>query len=195
MTLWEGKEMRTEASRPGWARRLWRPGLIAPILAAALMLAGAGAAQDAGDEAVTASNASQSIEITADTLEVRQSENVAVFEGSVNAVQGELVLNADMLTVYYREDQGGQGNLGVSRIDAEGNVIISSPDETAQGHRGTYDVESGRIDLAGGVILSRGNNIVEGETLTMDLESGVSRVSSGGNARVQGLFVPDDEDE
>jgi lipopolysaccharide export system protein LptA len=165
------------------------------VLAAALMLASAAAAQDADDEASTAGNASRAIEITADTLEVRQSENVAVFEGSVNAVQGELVLNADMLTVYYREDQGGQGNLGVSRIDAEGNVIISSPDETAQGQRGTYDVESGRIDLAGGVILSRGNNIVEGETLTMDLESGVSRVSSGGSERVQGLFVPEDEDE
>ena len=126
---------------------------------------------------------------------MRQSENVAVFEGSVHAVQGEMVLNADMLTVYYREVAGGQGNLGVSRIDAEGNVVISSPDETAQGQRGTYDVESGRIDLTGGVILSQGNNIVEGEVLTMDLETGVSRVSSGASGRVQGLFVPEDEEE
>ena len=194
MTLWGGKAMRTKASRPGRRPHPWRLGLIAPVLVAALALAGAGTAQDADGGGVTAGNASQAIEITADTLEVRQSENVAVFEGSVNAVQGELVLNADMLTVYYREDQGGQGNLGVSRIDAEGNVVISSPDETAQGQSGTYDVEGGRIDLAGGVILSRGNNIVEGETLTMDLESGVSRVS-GGSTRVQGLFVPDEEEE
>ena len=187
--------MRIGASSPGAARRPWRLGLLAPALVAALVLASAGAAQDADDGAAAASNTSQAIEITADTLEVRQSENVAIFEGSVNAVQGEMVLNADMLTVYYRESEGGQGNLGVSRIDAEGNVIISSPDETAQGKSGTYDVESGRIDLAGGVILSRGNNIVEGETLTMDLESGVSRVSSGASTRVQGLFVPDEEDE
>ena len=76
------------------------------------MLAGAGTAQEADDGGVTAGNASQAIEITADTLEVRQSERVAVFEGSVNAVQGELVLNADILTVYYRESEGGQGNLG-----------------------------------------------------------------------------------
>ena len=194
MTLWGGKAMRTKASRPEQARRPWRLGLIAPVLMAALMLAGTGTAQDADDGGITAGNASQAIEITADTLEVRQSENVAVFEGSVNAVQGELVLNADMLTVYYQEGGDAQGNLGVSRIDAEGNVVISSPDETAQGTRGTYDVEGGRIDLAGGVILSRGNNIIQGETLTMDLESGVSRVS-GGSTRVQGLFVPDEEDE
>ena len=44
------------------------------------------------------------------------------------------------------------------------------------------------------MILSRGNNIVQGETLTMDLESGVSRVS-GGSTRVQGLFVPEEEEE
>ena len=194
MTLWWGKAMRAKASRPVQTRHPWRLGLIAPVFMAALMLAGAGTAQDADDSGVTAGNASQAIEITADTLEVRQTENVAVFEGSVNAVQGELVLNADMLTVYYQEGGDAQGNLGVSRIDAEGNVVISSPDETAQGSRGTYDVEGGRIDLAGGVILSRGNNIIQGETLTMDLESGVSRVS-GGSTRVQGLFVPDEEDE
>ena len=194
MMLWGDKAMRTGASLRERAPRPWRLGLIAPVLAVGLILAGAGAAQDADDGAVAASNTSQAIEITADTLEVRQSENVAIFEGSVNAVQGELVLNADTLTVYYRESEGGQGNLGVARIDAEGNVVVSSPDETAQGERGVYDVENGRIDLAGGVVLNRGNNIVRGEMLTMDLESGVSRVS-GGSTRVQGLFVPDEEDE
>ena len=125
----------------------------------------------------------QAIEITADTLEVRQSENVAIFEGDVKAVQGEMVLNANMLTVYYRDVEGGQGNLGVARIDAQGNVVVSSPDETAQGQSGVYDVENGRIDLAGGVVLNRGNNIVRGEMLTMDLESGVSRVSGRQHAR------------
>ena len=194
MTLWGSKAMKAGASRRGWAWRPRRLALLAPAIVAALILASAGAAQDADDAAGGTNDASQAIEITADTLEVRQSENVAVFEGSVNAVQGELVLNADTLTVYYREVQGGQGNLGVSRIDAEGNVVVSSPDETAQGQSGVYDVENGRIDLAGGVVLNRGNNIVRGEMLTMDLESGVSRVA-GGSTRVQGLFVPEDEGE
>ena len=194
MTLWGSEAMKAEVSRQGPAWRPWRLGLLASALAAAVMLAGAGAAQDSDDAAGGTNEASQAIEITADTLEVRQSENVAIFEGDVKAVQGEMVLNADMLTVYYRDVEGGQGNLGVSRIDADGNVIVSSPDETAQGQRGVYDVENGRIDLAGGVVLNRGNNIVRGETLTMDLESGVSRVS-GGSTRVQGLFVPEDEGE
>ena len=42
------------------------------------------------------------IEITADSLEVRQEEQIAVFRGNVDAVQGDLNLRADELTVYYR---------------------------------------------------------------------------------------------
>ena len=188
----EDKAMRAGDSRRGRALRLSRTALVAAVLAASVMLAGAGAAQDADDGA---GEASQAIEITADTLEVRQSENVAIFEGKVHAVQGELVLNADMLTVHYREVAGGQGNLGVSRIDAQGNVVVTSPGETAQGQRGVYNVEEGRIDLAGGVVLNQGNNVVEGETLTMNLETGVSRVSGAGGTRVHGLFVPEEEGE
>ena len=181
--------MAAAARRRGRARSPWRAALLAPVFAALVMLAGTAAAQD------PAGNAGQAIEITADTLEVRQSENVAVFAGAVNAIQGDMVLNADVLTVYYREAQGGQGNLGVSRIEAEGNVVVSSPQETAQGERGVYDVEQARIDLAGAVVLNSGNNVIQGETLTMDLATGVSKVSGAGSGRVTGLFVPDEEGE
>ena len=184
--------MRAGASRRGRTHRPSRVTLLAAVLAASIALAGAVAAQEADDGA---SEAGQAIEITADTLEVRQSENVAIFEGSVNAIQGDLVLDADMLTVHYREAEGSQGNLGVSRIDAEGNVLITSPGETAQGQSGVYNVEQGRIDLSGGVVLHQGNNIVEGESLTMNLETGVSRVSGAGSTRVHGLFVPEEESE
>ena len=184
--------MRAGDSRRGWALSLPRAALIAVALAVSVMLAGAGAAQEADDGG---GEANEAIEITADTLEVRQSENVAIFEGAVNAVQGDLVLNADMLTVHYREAASGEGNLGVSRIDAEGNVVVTSAGEIAQGQRGIYNVEDGIIDLIGGVVLNQGNNVVEGETLTMNLETGVSKVSGAGSDRVQGLFVPEEEGE
>ena len=192
MARWKDRAMRAEDSRHGQARRLSRTALLAAVLAASVALAGAGMAQEADDGA---GEASQAIEITADTLEVRQSENIAIFEGSVNAIQGDLVLDADMLTVHYREAAGGEGNLGVSRIDAEGNVVVTSPGETAQGQSGVYNVEEGRIDLVGGVILHQGNNVVEGQTLTMNLETGVSRVSGSSSDRVHGLFVPEEEGE
>lgn len=141
-------------------------------------------------------DSSQPIEITADTLEVRQSDNIAIFRGNVDAVQGSMLLRADKLVVYYREAEEGEQNLGISRIDAEGNVFVSSPRETAQGQRGVYDVDNARIDLAGDVTLTWGDNIIEGDTLQMDLEAGTSSVTSEGKEigeRVRGLFVPKDE--
>jgi lipopolysaccharide export system protein LptA len=185
--------MRFGVRRQRRAGRPWRAALLATVLAAFALSASAGSAQE--DAADSGSDSRQPIEISADTLEVRQSENVAVFQGDVNAVQGEMVLTADTLTVHYREVEGGQGNLGVSRIEAEGSVAITSPEERAEGQRGVYDVEAGRIDLTGGVVLNQGNNIVEGETLTMNLETGVSRVSGAGSTRVHGLFVPEEESE
>ena len=143
-------------------------------------------------------DSSQPIEITADTLEVRQSDNIAIFRGDVDAIQGDMLLRADMLVVYYREQTENPDDLGISRIDAEGNVFISSPEETAQGKRGVYDVDNGRIDLAGDVILTQGENIIEGDTLQMDLNTGKSRVISDGEAgreRVRGLFVPQKKDK
>lgn len=138
-------------------------------------------------------NTDQPIEITADTLEVRQSDNLAIFRGQVDAVQGDMLLRADVLVVHYREERTSDDQLGVSRIDVEGNVFVSSPEETAQGERGVYDVDNALINLQGEVVLTQGDNIVKGDALEMNLETGESRVISDAGAspeRVRGLFVP-----
>ncbi len=139
------------------------------------------------------------IKITADTLEVRQSENLAIFRGDVDAIQGEILLKADMLVVHYRENSDSPDAPGISQIDAEGNVFVSSPSETAQGKRGVYDVDKKMIWLSGDVILTQGDNIIEGEELELDLVSGKSKVMSAANEngerkRVRGMFVPKKEE-
>ena len=59
------------------------------------------------------------IEITADSLEVTQDENIAIFRGNVDALRGEMRLHADELTVHYRSAGGsGSGVNAISRIDA-----------------------------------------------------------------------------
>ncbi len=81
------------------------------------------------------------IEITADLLEVKQSENLAIFRGDVDAVQGDMLLRADRLVVHYRKDDDTSEESGIAQIDAEGNVFLSSPDETAQGARALYSID------------------------------------------------------
>ena len=88
---------------------------------------------------------------------------------------------------------------GISQIDAEGNVFVSSPNETAQGARGVYDVDNQMIWLTGQVILTQGDNIIQGDRLELNLATGKSRVLSAVSddetrERVRGLFVPKKQD-
>jgi lipopolysaccharide export system protein LptA len=143
------------------------------------------------------------IEITADSLEVLQNQNIATFQGNVDAVQGDMVLSADQLRVHYRSGADGEptaaGDSSIRRIEAEGNVFLSSPRETAQGAAGTYDVAANRVTIEGSVVLTRDDNVIRGERLEMDLVSGRSQMfagtpsTEGGNPaqRVRALFTPD----
>jgi lipopolysaccharide export system protein LptA len=143
------------------------------------------------------------IEITADSLEVLQDQRIATFQGNVDAVQGDMVLSADQLRVHYRdgndEETASAGDSSIRRIEAEGNVFLSSPRETAQGTTGTYDVAGSRVTIEGAVVLTRDDNVIRGERMEIDLASGRSQIfaavpsTEGGTApqRVRALFVPD----
>jgi lipopolysaccharide export system protein LptA len=147
------------------------------------------------------------IEITADSLEVMQDRKIATFAGNVDAVQGDLVLSADQLRVHYGDDAdaapGPPGMGSIRRIEAEGNVFLSSPRETAQGESGVYDVAANQLTMEGAVVLTQGDNVVRGQRLEVDLVSGRSRMfaavpsTEGGTApqRVRALFTPNDSAE
>jgi lipopolysaccharide export system protein LptA len=140
------------------------------------------------------------IEITADSLEVMQKDQIATFVGNVDAVQGDLVLSSDQLRVHYRasEDERGITTGSIRRIEATGHVFLSSPEETAQGEFGVYDVDGGLLTLEGSVVLTRDENVVRGQRLEIDLATGRSQMfaavpsTAGGTPeqRVKAVFVP-----
>lgn len=138
------------------------------------------------------------IEITADNLEVRQAEHIAVFSGNVIAVQGQLKLKAERMTVHYREGANTEaGQESISKIEVDGNVFLSNPSETAQGDKGIYDVDANEIRLQNNVVLTRQDNILKGETLVYNLGTGKSTMTNAGAttengkpARVRALFTP-----
>ena len=161
------------------------------------------------------------IEISSDTLEVLQHENKAIFKGNVVAVQGKLRLKSDVMVVHYKqkkEEPGtgkpepkpqappqpdqSQGAMGaITRIDVEGNVFVASPEESAKGDKGDYDVETKTIHLFGdNVTLTRDKNILRGTALEYNLETGRSLLTNGTDVvngkpggRVRGVFVPAEE--
>ena len=119
------------------------------------------------------------IEITADSLEVQQEQQLAIFRGTVDAVQGEMNLRADVLVVHYRPREDNQNS--ISLIEAEGSVFVSSPTEMAQGDRGTYDVDAQVVTLDGAVVLTQGEKrhprrpygVEFGDRSEQDVECGI----------------------
>lgn len=157
------------------------------LLAVSLMAASAQAQQIPGRDA------DAPIEIEADKLEVRQEQQLAIFSGNVVAVQGGMTLKTDQMQVTYRQDGESSGaSVGgaISRLEAIGNVIITTAKERATGRRGVYDVDSGIIDLEGGVVLSNKDGELTGQSLRMNLGTGVSVIDGGVKSRVKGIFTP-----
>ena len=168
--------------------------LIAALTAAALAVAAE--ADPARAEIGAGYDSSLPIEITADSLEVQQDAQIAVFRGNVDAVQGDFNLRADQLIVHYRTNSENQNSIHL--IEADGNVFLSSPTEMAQGEKGVYDIDADTVVLTGSVVLIRGDNVIRGDRLEMDLATGRSRVLSGGLeaggvGRVKALFVPNSD--
>lgn len=152
--------------------------------------------------ALKSHDTTQAIDITADRLEVREKENIAVFTGSVEALQGDMQINADSVTVYYEKAADGSDPV-ISRLDITGHARLVSPSEKVESEWAVYDVEARLLTLGGSVVLLRGDSVLRGQRLELDLESGVTRFegaaapgASAPSGRVRGRFsVPDQEEE
>ncbi len=146
----------------------------------------------------TAHNSKLPVEITADKLEVLKQNQKAIFSGAVVAKQGNITIKADKMLVYYSMDEkkGSKDNSRVSKVETNGNVILSTPTETASSNTGVFDIEQNIIRLNGNVVLTSGKNVVKGEQLVYNLTTGQSQIVSSDQKsgtkkeRVRGVFTP-----
>jgi len=171
--------------------------LVLPVLAGG---AGSAFAQSTGGGALGGFKVDSSlpIEISADTLEVRQEQQTAVFTGSVDARQGEVRMQAQQLIVTYDPESEDEGQAGaIRKVRAEGSVFVSSPEGAAEGNWADYDVASGTITMGDIVTLTQGTeNVLAGGRLSINLNTGFARIDSGGvradgtRERVSGIFYP-----
>jgi lipopolysaccharide export system protein LptA len=112
-------------------------------LTLALSLAAAAAAQGFN----MSRDNDQQIQVFADDgIEWISDANRVVARGNAKAVRGGVTVLADMLTAYYRD--GPNGN-EIWRLDADGNVTITSAHEKATGAKATYDLDKAIFVLRG----------------------------------------------
>lgn len=121
----------------------------------------------------------QPIQIESDKLEVRESENLAIFTGNVNVTQGPTLMKSGKMTVYYAKDGGSAatGSAKIDRLEVDDKVYVKSDKQVATGDRGTFDMKTEVLVMSGKeVVLSEGDNVLVGCKLTVQMKTGLAQV-------------------
>ena len=102
----------------------------------------------------------QPIEITADDgIEWQRDKQIMIASGRAKATRGQSSVEADKLRAFYKKNKNGASDL--SRLDAIGQVKITSPTQKLIGEMGVYDLTKGILVLTGKkVSLISGKNII-----------------------------------
>jgi lipopolysaccharide export system protein LptA len=102
--------------------------------------------------------------ITADTLSFDYNRMIAVFEGNVVAVDPEVRIDCDRLTVIF------DGSNQVKSVTAIGNVRVKQGEKRATCDQAIYVARIGEIELRGNAHLYRGKDEISGNKITFWLD-------------------------
>ena len=83
-----------------------------------------------------------------DGIEWRRDESVYIARGNARIARGDMAVYADTLKAFYRGD--GSSAAEIYRVEATGNVRLTSPGETVYGEYAVYDVERKVLVMTGG---------------------------------------------
>ncbi len=103
----------------------------------------------------------------------RQAKQV-IARGNAQAVRGTTQLNAKVLTAHYREKP--DGSTEVWQIDADGDVQLKTPGETAAGQHGVFNLDKNLLTLSGGpeiTVTTATSRITAHKDITYDTQSRV----------------------
>ncbi|WP_456388345.1 lipopolysaccharide transport periplasmic protein LptA [Desulfolithobacter sp.] len=134
--------------------------------------------------------APEPIHVEADRMVSQEKDSSVVFMGNVEARQGDLVIRADEMTVFYTpgKDREAPGSSQVHRLVCRGNVEITRDDWLGTGRRMDYLADERKVVLIGDAKAWQGRNMVAGKTITYYLDEGRSiveqdKTKTGGRVR------------
>ncbi len=131
--------------------------------------------------------------ISADKLITDNNTKSAEFIGNVKAAQGETVITADRLKIFYiadkKKDQRVTGQEAIQKIIATGTVTIRFGEVVAKTRRAVYTKQTRTIVLTGANSwIGDGKNSVAGSTITLYMDDKRISASSGKSQRVEAVF-------
>lgn len=146
-----------------------------------------------------------------DSLEYWSKQNMAVARGQAYARQSNGdVIEADVLTGYFGDEAGdgdgdgdggeeGAGGLGagmgpIERMEAFGNVVITTAQEVVRGGRAVYDTVNETMTVVDNVTITTPTDQLGGDRMVMNMKTGENRLTGAGDAdgggRARALIVP-----
>lgn len=143
------------------------------FLAIILSVSGPVLAQVAVGFGGVAHDASQPVEVTADSLTVNQSNGNAVFEGNVIVMQGDLRMTAGRIEIVYTTDTGARR---VQDVIATGGVLVTRGEDAAEGAEARYAVQTALLTLSGDVLVTQGPTAIAGDRMLIDMTTGTGTV-------------------
>ena len=121
------------------------------------------------------------IQINSERLEVDNLNNHVIFEGNVEAVRGDMIINSERLEVF-----NNQKERKIEKILASGKVRIKQGKRLAKAEQAIYYTQEGKIILSGQPEVMEEDNIISGREITILLQENKSVVK--GNVKV--VFYP-----
>ena len=125
------------------------------------------------------------IEITATSMEWKKEESVAIAIGDAKAIQGNTVLYANKIVVFFNKEKDFNS---IKKLDASGNVKFIRESQIATGNNAVYFVENEKIFIKGNVTLQREDSIMLGDELSIDLKTSSSKLTSKNNEKVKAKY-------
>ncbi|MDQ5986787.1 MAG: Lipopolysaccharide export system protein LptA [Syntrophus sp. SKADARSKE-3] len=174
------------------------------IVTAVFCLTFSASAQSVKDEKSVKLDRKQPIQVTSDLLEAFNDKRLVVFSGHAVAIQGDKIIRADKLMIFYKkaadagkpkEVKGVEGAGDLDRIEAVGHVSVTQGNRVATGDMAVYDQDTERIIMTGGAVMREGKNVVRGNKITLLIKENRGVVEAEDKKRVTATIYPSEKKE
>ncbi|MBN1365456.1 MAG: lipopolysaccharide transport periplasmic protein LptA [Syntrophaceae bacterium] len=141
------------------------------------------------------------MEITSDRMEIFKDKKLVVFSGNAKVTQGNSLLKADKLSLYYRDEPDKKYKIGtiqtgkagdLERIEARGNVYLNYEEKIATGNEAIYFRDSGKVIMVGNASLKEGENCIKGESVIVFLDENRGIIEGNTQKQVKAVIYPKD---
>jgi lipopolysaccharide export system protein LptA len=144
----------------------------------------------------------QPIQIVSDRLDAYNEKKLVVFSGNAVATQGDKIIKADRLFLYYKKDpqvpeKTGSQDIGSSgdleKIEAKGHVIITQGERVVTGNDAVFYQDTQKIIMLGNAVMREGRNVINGDRIVVFLDEDRGVVESVEKSRVRATIYPEDK--